>query len=371
MSLIVTGLFFAAPLHRMRLLSLPDFFRQRYNAWAGVVVAALCVTSFIILVAGNFAGLGIIVERSVGIPAHVAIPVIAALITLYSCAGGLFGVTWNDILQGGVAIAGLLIAFIWLWQYQPAAVQHGIASASQFSEGSSLRFWATLGALALGDVVALDFMERVFAARTPTAARVSCLISGTIVICVGIVVGLTGTALAVLAPETDGNVVTAVQQVLPPGIAMLFIVGLVAAGISTVDGALMACSVAVSRNVLQPLIPSVVTPARLLNVARLTTVPVTSTAAIIAIVYPIPGDLLVLAFDAVFAGSLVPLTLGIYWKRATAEAALWAMIVPSLLRVALEIEVARIPPQWSGLQTLVPPVLSLIIFVSLSLRRKL
>jgi Na+/proline symporter len=116
--------------------------------------------------------------------------------------------------------------------------------------------------------------------------------------------------------------------------------------------------------------PTLVTQLRLLAVARWTAFPIAAVATVIALVYPIPGELLVLAFDVVFAGCFVPLALGLYWKRATAEAAVYALVLPSILRVVLEVEVTRIPPEWSGIQTLVPPIVSLVLMVGLSLRKR-
>jgi Na+/proline symporter len=138
---------------------------------------------------------------------------------------------------------------------------------------------------------------------------------------------------------------------------------LVSACISTVDGVLMACTTVITRNILQRQLPHLVPPERLLSVSRLTALPVGALATLVAVIHPDPAALLVLAFDAVFAGCLVPLTLGIYWRRANARAALWAITVPSALRLVMEVVT---PDRWTGLDTLVPPVLSLLLFVGIT-----
>ena len=74
--------------------------------------------------------------------------------------------------------------------------------------------------------------------------------------------------------------------------------------------------------------------------------------------------LLVLAFDVVFAGCLVPLTLGIYWKKANTPGALVAVVVGSILRLIL---FYKIPESLAGLDTMIPPVVSLIVMVPVSL----
>jgi Na+/proline symporter len=93
-------------------------------------------------------------------------------------------------------------------------------------------------------------------------------------------------------------------------------------------------------------------------------IPVMALSAFVAYVKPEPGMMLVLAFDVVFAGCFVPLTLGIYWKKANAWGALAAVIIGSILRLVLFF---TIPPELAGLDTLIPPVVSLIVMVPVSL----
>jgi Na+/proline symporter len=84
----------------------------------------------------------------------------------------------------------------------------------------------------------------------------------------------------------------------------------------------------------------------------------------LAIVKPEPGILLVLAFDVVFAGCVVPLTLGIYWSKANTPGALAAIIVGSILRLYL---FYTIPEELAGLDTMIAPVVSLLVMVPVSL----
>ena len=74
--------------------------------------------------------------------------------------------------------------------------------------------------------------------------------------------------------------------------------------------------------------------------------------------------MLVLAFDVVFAGCLVPLTLGIYWKKANTPGALAAVIVGSVVRLYL---FYNIPEELAGLDTLLAPIASLLVMVPVSL----
>ena len=64
---------------------------------------------------------------------------------------------------------------------------------------------------------------------------------------------------------------------------------------------------------------------------------------------------------------MVPLVLGIYWKRSTSRAALTAMLTGSLARLIFHF---TMPAEFAGLDTLLPPALSLIVFVAVSMRAR-
>ncbi|MBW2605736.1 MAG: hypothetical protein JRE28_15750, partial [Deltaproteobacteria bacterium] len=108
----------------------------------------------------------------------------------------------------------------------------------------------------------------------------------------------------------------------------------------------------------------VVSDKKLLIISRLMAVPVVAFAIYLAHVKPEPGILLVLAFDVVFAGCFVPLTLGIYWKKANTPGALSAVIVGSVLRLIL---FYTIPEHLAGLDTILAPIAGLIVMVIVSL----
>lgn len=375
-SLILIGMFFAKPLHAMHLLTLPDFYARRFNTASGLIVAVLCMVSFVILIAGNLAGMGILMETAVGLPPYITVPIIAVIIGVYTIAGGLFAVTWNDVLQAGVLFLGVAVTLgVLLANGAPGTV--GQAFAQRFSwapltslDSGSLSVWAGFLALGIGDIVALDFMERVFAARTGQAAQSSCYVSGLVTMAVGVAMAVIG-MIASTIPSSGGATTTVLQfvETLPSSVKMLFVMALLGAGISTIDGAIMATTKALSRNVLQTLMPQRIPDTRLLFVSRLMVTPITIAAVLLALVFPVPGELLILAFDVVFAGCVVPLALGIYWKRGTGLAAVLAIVIPSVLRLLLYVFYVRLglDPRLKGIDTLIPPLLSLAIFVGVSI----
>lgn len=366
-SLVLIGLFFARPMHGMHLLTLPDFYFRRYGQKVELLTSVICLISFVILAASNLAAVGILLEGLLGLPAQTSLIGVAAIITCYTLAGGLFAVTWNDILHVGVAVIGFIGALLWSLAHYPteviwAAVETRLSWQPFYSlDQGAPQLWASLLALGLGDIVALDFMERVFAAKSADGARLSCLLSGAMTIGAGLMMSF----LAMVGAEaTQGTDFTSFASHFPDGIRMMFFLGLIGLCISTLDGAIMACTTVITKNVVQQSFPQLVPQNRLLLFSRLATLPVALLATLLAIAHPTPGALLVLAFDAVFAGCLVPLVAGIYWKKANAVAAFWAILIPSLLRLFFYF---LGPQNWAALQTLIPPAVSLALMASLSL----
>lgn len=382
--LFVTGLFYAKPLNKLNLITLPDFYFRRYGRLVEVLVSLLMAFSFMILVAGNIAGSAWILSVIFGWGYIQALLTISTILFLYTLSGGLYSVVSTDIAQIYPAIFGFVAGFGYLlfthgWDFFAQAIPPGhfdISGLTVVKNGALLN-WAGILALGLGDVVALDFMERVFAAKNPQTARSACFYGAGLTLVTGIVCSLMGLMALTMIPNASDTrmILPTLAMGLPFIYGLLIMGGIIGAGLSTGDGGLLAVSSVFGRNIVQRNILKVwqkhYTPedrktldARLLWVTRISAVPVMAIAIFLAIVKPEPGIMLVLAFDVVFAGCFVPLTLGLFWKKANTPGALTAVIVGSLLRLYLYI---NIPEHLAGLDTLIPPVVSLLVMVPVSL----
>ena len=87
-------------------------------------------------------------------------------------------------------------------------------------------------------------------------------------------------------------------------------------------------------------------------------------AGVFAYLRPEHGVLLILAFDLVLAGCFVPLALGFFWKRTNAPGAVAAIVAGAMARLTLFF---ALPEGYGGLDTLVAPVVSLVVCVVVSL----
>lgn len=121
--------------------------------------------------------------------------------------------------------------------------------------------------------------------------------------------------------------------------------GIVAASMSTADGAILAMGTVFSHNVMRhfgAFVPGLVTADNLLTVTRLSTIPLTLAASLIAAYYEsdnpagATGYLLIVAFDVVLATVVVPLFGCFYTKNPSPSAAFLSIICGALTRIIME-----------------------------------
>lgn len=392
--LLLTGLFYAKTLNRMNLLTLPDFYFRRYNWFTEIIVSLLMAFSFSILVAGNFAGSAWIVSDVLGMNYVTALIFIAIFIFVYTVSGGLYSSAATDIIQIYPAIIGFAGCFLYLlvdygWGHFSAAIPDNFSDLSgltSISHGALLN-WGGILALAIGDIVALDFTERIFAAKNAKTAQQSCYFGAAGTVITGVICSFLGLMGFALLPDVADPrmILPALAQAHVPFIfGLLVLGGIIGAGASTANGGILGVSAVLGRNLIQRnlLMPlarrrtaegntgdevsttEIISDSKLLIISRLMAIPVVAFSIFLAVVKPEPGILLVLAFDVVFAGAVVPLTLGIYWSKANTPGALAALFVGSFLRLYL---FYNIPEHLAGLDTMIPPVVSLLVMIPVSL----
>ena len=96
--LFIAGTWFAEPLHRMRLMTLADFYRRRYSVSIETLAAGLMLLSNIVLVAGNLAGLGLLLQIVFGLPYLAMLVAVAVCILAYAVSGGLHATIATSVL---------------------------------------------------------------------------------------------------------------------------------------------------------------------------------------------------------------------------------------------------------------------------------
>lgn len=341
--LLLTGLFIAKPMNRMGLLTLPDFFRLRYGRAVEVVSSVLMIFAFCILLAGNLVAGGFLFERFLGISYAAGVLLIVTLVLACSIAGGMFSNAWIAVIKMVIVVAATAALLGWFAATYGITAPDGmgpfdLGQLTSADQGAMVN-WATLIALGVGDIVAIDFMQRIFSARTPEVARRACYFGAAGTVLVGVPFALVAvSSVAVLGDAVgDGPVLfTLLDDYAPIGLAILVLSGIVAASFATASGAILASAAVAAHNisgVRQPASPG--GPDRLLRATRIAFVPVAGLGVFFALRVPQTGILLTLAFDLMLACLAVPFLLGLFWRRSTTAAAGAAIVAGAVVRLVL------------------------------------
>jgi SSS family solute:Na+ symporter len=381
--LILTGAFYAKKLNKMSMLTLPDFYYRRFGAAPEGISGILMMISFIVLVAGNFAASGFILSAVLHIDFFWAMLIAALVVLVYTFAGGLFSSAYTDLFQIYLAIGAFWAAFIFfaggfsgvdfgtiLGNAPPSYLD--LSGLTDMGNGALVN-WAGILALGLGDIVALDFMERVFAAKDGKTARRGAFMGGGLTLFTVIPTSMMGIVALYFLPNL-ADPFTAYPDLalnhVPFAIGVALLMGVLGASMSTANGGLLAMSSVMSRNIIQRdilkkwLKKPAMEDRKLLRTTRIFAIPMMAAAFILGYLLPQPGVYLILAFDIVFAGAWAPLTLGLFWKKSNWLAAITSLILGSALRLLLFFIT---PPELAGLDTMIPPVVSFVAFVIVAL----
>ena len=370
-SLVLVGRFLAKPLNEMDLMTLPEFFYRRYGKGTELLVSIITLVCFTVLIAGNLSAVAWILSVVSGIGYGQALIIGTVVILAYTMAGGLYSAIWTDFFQIHVALIGFVGAAVYLFATYGAgpidtAVAAGkldLSALTKISAGA-LPNWAGFFSLAIGNAMALDFMERVFSAKSGKTASNTCYYAAALTLVVGGCATLMGIYSVSLVPKVDdARMVLPIlaNGLLPYWVGVMVFIGVLGASMSTANGAMLVMSVVTARSLYERYRATPVSDSQMLMLSRVMAIPTALVAGLVAYVKPEPGILLVIAFDIVFAGCVVPLFYGVHSKKATAEAAVSAILMGTSARL---VAYFATPAEWAGLDTLIPPILSWATFVT-------
>lgn len=340
--LLLTGLFLAGPMNRMGLFTLADFYRLRYGRGVEVTSSVLMLFAFVLLLAGNLVAVGFLLERFAGVGYVTGVVIAVALVLLYTVFGGIYSDAYTAVVQVAITAVATVSLLVWVGATIGFAVPEGLGpfdtgQLTDAAQGAPIN-WATLVSLGVGDIVAIDFMQRIFAARSPQVARRACLLGAAGTAVVGVVyamVALAATATLGLTTADGPVLFTLLDDYAPVGLTVLVLSGIVAASFSTASGAILATSAVAVRNIGGVRRLAAAGGDRLLRLTRLAMLPVVVLGVLIAVRVAQTGVLLTLAFDLMLAALVVPFLLGLFWRRGGTSAAVAAMAAGLVVRLVL------------------------------------
>lgn len=322
---------------RMKLLTVPDFFRRRYGATAELLASLILVPSYFGWIAAQFTALAEVMNLFFGIPFGWALLLVALVGTGYTLMGGMWSVTLTDAVQISLVLGGLVVlAIVVLLELGHGSVFGGVSRIRSETDPqmlaiiptrtfASLVGWIGIFAIgALGNLPGQDLMQRVFAANSETTAKRACLVAGGLYLLFGAIPLVLALAGNLLFPEDmQAKILPALaHSFLHPAVAVIFLVALLSAILSTIDSALLSPASVLAHNVF----PRFGVPDTL-QTNRISVLLVAFCSLLLAYAGESAYALLEEAYLLTMVGLFVPLILGLYTMPGNGRAAVASMLV--------------------------------------------
>lgn len=371
MCLILVGLFFARHLYNRRMLTIGDFFREKYGRTVEVLVTLCIVVSYLGWVAAQIKALGLVfyVVSDGSISQTGGMLIGAGSVLIYTLFGGMWSVAITDFVQMIIIVIGMLYIGGELTAQTGGigvVIEHA-AAAGQFSNfwpdmnlASILGFVAALCTMMLGSIPQQDVFQRITSSKNVNIAVQAALLGGVMYFIFAFVPLYLAYSATIIDPGLVKKYLnTDPQMILPqlilthaPLIAQVMFFGALLSAIkSCASATLLAPSVTFSENIVRGFFKHL-SDQDLLKVMRITVLCFTVGVTFFAINSELSIFKMVeSAYKVTLVAAFVPLAFGVYWSKANSLGALLAVLGGLTVWIGCEILAPKaiLPPQLAGL----------------------
>jgi SSS family transporter len=345
--LIFVGLFFAGKLYRMTLLTISDYFRERYGRVVEVACSLIIMVSYLGWVSAQVTALGLVFnllsDGVVSLELGMVIGVVSIL--AYTLFGGMWSVAITDFIQMIILVVGLSVLAVFAAGQAGGADKVVALAISQdmfkFWPEPNMKdilfFFASAITIMLGSIPQQDVFQRVMSANSIKAATHGPVIGGICYILfafvpmflvVSAMIIMPEQATALIADDPQKVLPTLVMTQMPFVMQVLFFGALLSAIKSCASATLLAPSVTFTENIWRQFHPHQ-SDQQELRAMRVTVL----VFSILVLGYAIRMqgtsiyEMVSGAYQVPLVGAFVPLTFGLYWKRATTQGAIFALVL--------------------------------------------
>ena len=345
--LILVGLFFAGKLYRMNLLTISDYYRERYGRTVEVLCSVIIMVSYLGWVSAQVTALGLVFNLLSGgvvsMPMGMAIGVVSVL--AYTLFGGMWSVAITDFIQMIILVVGLATLAVFAGNQAGGADKVIALAVSQdmfkFLPEPELKeilfFVAAAITIMFGSIPQQDVFQRVMSANSLHAATKGPIIGGICYILFAFVPMFLVVSALIIMPEKAAQLIqedpqkvlpTLVMEQMPFIMQVLFFGALLSAIKSCASATLLAPSVTFTENIWRQFF-SHQSDKQALLAMRITVL--VFSGFVLAYAIAMQGssiyEMVSGAYQVTLVGAFVPLVFGLYWSKATTQGAIFAIVL--------------------------------------------
>ena len=340
--LILVGLFFAGKLYRMNLLTISDYYRERYGRSVEIFCSIIIMVSYLGWVSAQVTALGLVFNLLSGgvisMPWGMTIGVVSVL--AYTLFGGMWSVAITDFMQMIILVVGLATLAVYAGDQAGGADKVIALAVSQdlfkFLPEPNMKdilfFLAAAITIMFGSIPQQDVFQRVMSANSLNAATKGPIIGGICYILFAFVPMFLVVSALIIMPEQAAQLIqedpqkvlpTLVMTQMPFVMQVLFFGALLSAIKSCASATLLAPSVTFTENIWRQFFPHQGDKQSLLAM-RVTVLVFSALVLLYAIqmqgssIYEMVSG----AYQVTLVGAFIPLLFGLYWAKATTQGAI-------------------------------------------------
>ena len=344
----LASILIAKPLRNFGKFTITDFLADRYpHPIVRYAVPSIIVVSFTVYIVAQMKAAGITANALLGIPYCHAVTLATVVFIVYVSIGGMVAITWTDVVQGVLmllVVLGTAVALMFQFGTPTTLIGEAARRAPEIGQVVHMPLASYLGSFVIWAAaisVVPHIVMRVFTAKDARGARLSLnvamiLYSIMILGAVLVIVPYGKTAFPDLT-DADQIFLRVIQREFPPLIRGLAVAAVLAAVMSTTDALLLACSSAISHDLLGNVIEKKLSP----KIGSRITVGMTWVIGLVAMIMAYSPPKLITEFYSAAIGLLsaslfVPTIAGIWWKRANLSGGIGSLLIGAGVYLAVQ-----------------------------------